>query len=222
MVFYKRRFKKKKFAKTSRSKSTAVKALRLARRVKSMVNTEYKVVDNNINFLVENATYNIQYITGIDQGDDMNQRNGRSVLMKSLSLQMRIYLGSVFNHSVIRLVLIRDNTCQSAIPTMNQIFTSVSGDQAINSFRQVLSAPTNKYTILWDKRINIDADYKDEVFINKYFHINKHIKYLNTTSASTAAGPGSLFLAAICTGVNASGIYPLNVQGQTRLRYIDN
>lgn len=218
---YRKKHYKKKTA--YRSNVTAAKALRVARQAKAMIGKpEYKFSDQNILMNVDNGVYVQQYLSGLAQGDDSTQRTGRSVTLKSLYLQLRLYLGNGFNHSVIRLVLLRDRTCDAANPNMARIFTQVVGDTAVNSFRNILDAPANKYEILWDKRFAIDSDYKDEIFVKKYFKFNIPIKYLGSVSNSTAAGPGSIFLAAIATGANNAGVYPLNVQGQYRMRFLDD
>lgn len=207
----------------SNSPALARTALKTAKWVASLVNVEYKVTDNDISMNVQNAAYSTQYLTGIAQGDDMNQRNGRSILGKSLYFQLRVYLGNTFNSAVCRLVLVEDTTGDGTTPTAADLFVTTSGDNAVNAFRQVLNQETKRYRIWWDKRISLDQDFKNEIYISKYIKMRKHhIKYIGTGSTSTNAGPGSFWLMCISTSAIASGVYPINISGQSRLRYIDN
>lgn len=203
--------------------STAMQALKTAKWVASVINTEYKVVDTDISMNVQNSAYSSAYVTGILQGDDQNMRNGRSILAKSLYFQMRIYLGSTFNHSVCRLVLVEDTAGDGSTPSASDLFVTVSGENAINAFRSVLTQKTMRYKIWWDKRISLDQDFKTELYISKYIKLNRHhVKYVGTGSTSTNAGPGSFWLMVISTGVESGGVYPININGQVRLRFIDN
>lgn len=221
----KKRYYKRRYAKTNTLASVASlanTAYNTANFIKGLVNTEYKVVDNDISMLVQNAAYTTQYISGILQGDDMNMRNGRSVLAKSLYFQLRVYLGNSFNSSVLRLVLVEDTTGDGSTPTAADLFVTTSGDNAVNAFRQVLTQDTIRYKIWWDKRISLDQDFKNEIYISKYIKMKHHIKFIGTGSASSNAGPGSFWLMAISTAAQNAGVYPMNVNGQVRMRYIDN
>lgn len=221
----KKKFYKKKYFSRNLSSvaSLANTAYNTANFIRGIVNTEYKVVDNDISMLVQNAAYTSAYLTGIAQGDDQNMRNGRSILAKSLYFQLRIYLGNTFNSSVARLVLVEDTVGDGIAPSASDLFTTVSGDNAVNSFRSILTQKTMRYKIWWDKRISLDQDFKNEIYISKYIKMYRHhVKYIGTGSASNNAGPGSFWLMCISTAAQATGVYPININGQVRMRYIDN
>lgn len=228
----KRYYKKGKYGRgsswASNAPALARTALKTAKWVASIVNTEYKVRDKTIAMPLSNVQYQITPLTDIAQGDDATQRNGRSVLIKSLYLQLKLKLSSptAFGSGVTRIMLIRDNTCDGAVPTMSDIMVNSGGDDnAVTSFRQILDAPTNKYTILYDKRFSLDIDFKDEIYFPIYKNFYRsHVKYLGTTANVTDLGPGTIFLAAISTNQhNTSPVeYPFTLTGNSRFRYIDN
>lgn len=226
------RYKKGKWGRgntwASNAPALARTALKTAKWVASIVNTEYKVRDKTIAMPLSNVQYQITPLTDIAQGDDATQRNGRSVLIKSLYLQLKLQLSSptAFDSGVARIMLIRDNTCDGVVPTMTDIVVNAGGDDnVVTSFRQILDAPTNKYTILYDRKFSLDIDFKDEIYIPIYkkFYRN-HVKYLGTTANVADQGPGTIFLAAISTHAhNVTPVeYPFTLTGNTRFRYIDN
>lgn len=200
----------------------AKKAWGVAKYVKSIVNTEYKVCDTDINFQCDNLAYDIQLLTGLTQGNNFNERNGNSVLAKSLYINGRIYLGTGFNHAVVRLMLVEYKSCQGANPAVGDIMVTTTTDQAVNSFRQVGNANSKNYKIWWDKRYSLDSDFKDEIFISKYIKMTHHMKYIGTGSTVASCGAGNFFLLAVSTSTNNAGVFPINFNGKIRTRYIDN
>lgn len=223
-----RRYKKKIYRKrpsyrrrnTSGWQSTAVQALRTAKWVASLVNTEFKYKDTQISHGISNSAYNITPLTLMAQGDDSNQRNGRSVLAKALEIQVKLKLLTTVGSGVCRVVLVRDTTCDGALPDMSNIFDTITTDNAVNSFRNISTAPTKKYQIWWDKRFSLDIDFKDELYISKYIKLKKsHVKYIGSGSTNDNLGPGSFFL---CTISTSDVTNAFTMTGFTRFRYIDN
>ena len=231
--------KKKKYNKYSQGKygrgnnwasnapALARTALKTAKWVASIVNTEYKFGDRMISHEMDNTAWTVIPLTDIAQGDDSTQRNGRSVLIKSIYLQLKLRLihPADFDSGVARVMLIRDNTCDGVYPNMADIVVNSGGDDTIvTTFRNILDAPTNKYNILYDRRFSLDIDFKDEIYFSIYkkFYRN-HIKYLGTDASIASQGPGSLFLAFCSTGAaTVGGNKPMDLVGNTRFRYIDN
>lgn len=207
--------------------NVAMSALKMAKYVKGIVNTEYKFRDRTVSTEFDNTSWRLIPLTDITQGDDSTQRNGRSVLIKSMYLQLKLRLihPTDFDSGVARIMLIRDNTCDGVLPNMADIVVNAGGDDTVvTTFRNILDAPTNKYTILYDRRFSLDIDFKDEIYFSIYKKFYRsHVKYLGTDAAITSQGPGSLFLAMVCTGTaTVGGNNPMDLVGNTRFRYIDN
>lgn len=211
----------------SNAPALARTALKTAKWVASIVNTEYKFRDRLISSPMDNQAWTVLPLTDIAQGDDTTERNGRSVLIKAIYLQLKLRLPfpADFDSGVARVMLIRDNTCDGALPVMSDIMAFSGGnDTIVTSFRNILDAPTNKYTILYDRRFSLDIDFKDEIYFSIYKKFYRsHVKYIGTTAAVTDLGPGNLFLAFCSTGTTTvGGNYPFDLTGNTRFRYIDN
>lgn len=210
------------FSKYSGYMNTAMKALTLARYVKSVINTEYKYHDTTgEDYAVSNAAYGVFPLNLIAEGDDNNQRNGRSVLAKHLSLRMTVNLAGALDHAVVRLVVLTYKSCQGAYPNTAEIYTDPTGAFAVNSFREISSANFSNYRLLWDKRISLDGDYKSEIKIDKYFKFNTHLKYIGAGDTIDNVGQNGLFFMLISD--NAFSVTDfVNLNFNSRLRYIDN
>lgn len=225
------RYKKGKWGRgntwASNAPALARTALKTAKWVASIVNTEFKFRDRLISSDMDNQQWTVIPLTDIAQGDDSTQRNGRSVLIKALQLQLKLRLKfpADFDSGVARIMMIRDNTCNGVLPDMSDIMAFSGGnDTIVTSFRNILDAPTNKYSILYDRRFSLDIDFKDEIYFSIYKKFYRsHCKYLGTTANTTDLGPGNVFLAMCCTGTTTvGGNAPMDLVGNTRFRYIDN
>lgn len=215
-------YRKKKSFSGGGYMNIAKQALRTANFVANLVNVEHKYKDTSISALaVFNAGWGIDALNLIAEGDDMTDRNGRSIKATDLDLRMQIELNTGLANCIIRVMLIRDNANAGAAPTMTDIIAGAAGsDQIVNQFRNVLTGATHRYDILMDKRIAIDAAKSSQASLVKHFKLDSHIRYIGTTAALTSNGNGSLYLAYISTGgVAADGVL---LTHNTRLKFIDN
>lgn len=202
--------------------SMAYRAFQMAKYVKGLVNTEYKYNDwqvSNVN--CDYSAWQFQCLNLIGQGDDNFQRNGRSILCKSIGLEIDLRLAGALDNAVIRLVLIRYNSCQGANPTATDIYATTSGTQTVNSFRNISNAPVRNYSILWDKRVAMDKDYKGQIHISKYFKLSNHIKFIGTGNTIVSVGPYSYFFGIVTDSAPSATDY-VALDYTSRLRYIDN
>lgn len=207
--------------------STASQALRLATKVAGIVNTEYKVFDAQSSLaalgIVNNAApatngfTSFLPITTMALGDEMNQRNGRSVRMKSLQLRFNPTLGATLDHVVIRIILLRWKGGEGTVaPAMSDVYVqppTVAKDW-VRAYRNVMNSNTDNFQIHWDKRFTLDKDFKSEIQIDKYFKLDYHIKFRNTYDQN------QFFVAIMYDNVATDGTFDMPMQ--TRVRYIDN
>lgn len=206
---------------------TASRALRIATRVASLINTEYKVYDNNANTaglsITNNALpasqgrTNFIPLNQVPMGDDMNQRNGRSIRQKSFQLRLNPKLNGTLDHVNIRIIVMRYlGVTTSTIPDPNNVFNqpAVLASDWVRQFRSVMYHNTKSYQILWDKHFTMDKDFKSELQIDKYFRLNGHQKFRDTYDE------GSMFLCIMYDNLSADGTF--DIPWQCRMRYIDN
>lgn len=200
----------------------AKQALKTASFVASLVNTEKKVIDTTISPVsVYNAGYGITPITLVGQGDDYNQRNGRSCKISDLDIRGTVKVNTGNAPAVFRWLLISDNDCQGANPTMTDVLTgTVTNDEVVYAFRNIASANPQRYTILKDKRITINPNGTTIHNIVYHKELQHHVKYLGSSSSITSAGAGSLFIVYIATGASAAN--GVLFEAKARARFIDN
>lgn len=210
----------------SNTPALARTALKTAKWVAGLINTEYKVFDFVTDLTAVSITDNSQFgtqgrtspipISTIPLGDEMNQRQGRSVLLKTIQLRMNVKLGTSLDHLNIRFCLVRYmGPSQSGVWDPNTCWVQPSqADRWVRAFRSVMYHNSSIYQVLWDKQISMDKDYKSELQLDKYIKTSDHIKFADTYDK------GHLFLVIMYDNLSASGTFDLNIA--TRLRYIDN
>lgn len=217
-----RRYGAKRTGKSSNWGQMARTALRTAKFVAGLINVEKKFIDTAISTSIDNTSYRIFPLNIVAQGDDENQRNGRSILAKNLSIRGRLELsGSAVDFNTCRMVLVRDKANPGATVNMSDIYDTIVGNNAPHAFRNLLTGAAQRYDILWDKRITLDKDSKARTVIEKYIKLNNHIHYVGTGGTVADVGNGSLFLCVISTGTVAGDSF-MTLAATARLRYIDN
>lgn len=201
--------------------STAKAAYKTAKFVAGLVNVEKKYFDTNIGANLNNAGYTIKELNLIAQGDDETNRNGRSILAKALFIRMRFNkVDAVNTTNNARIIIFRDKAQAGTLPAMSDIYSTVSGDSAVVSLRNILTGSAQRYDILVDKIIRLENNQRVDYLYEKYIKLNSHIHFIGTTGATASMGNGSLYMAMICEGDNTTA--RVNTLGNCRLRYIDN
>lgn len=215
---YKRSYRRKRFmprsgpSKWGRRLDTASKALSVAYAVKRLVNVEYKSLTTALPVSITSSGANT-VVNQLAEGDDWNQRNGRSIKATSLRLFGNVSINNSATKNIFRVMVVRDNHIQSGslvggIPYL----TSASVDAIKNLDPTIMK----RYTILMDKTYNLEAGGKSSYHIDKYFKLNYHIKFDGTTSADF--GQGTTFVMSISDSIVNHPVQNL----QAQLRFIDN
>lgn len=201
----------------------ARKALRTAQMVASIVNVEHKYIDTQVtSATILNTAYRVDPLTLCAEGDDMTNRNGRSIKATELDLRVQLQQNAAAAPVMFRMMLIRDNACSGATLTMTDIVSSTIGtNNAPNDYRNVLTGATKRYDILYNKFISLDGgdSYKNWT---KHIKLDSHVRYIGTGNTITSAGQGSLFLACISTGATGGTTDGSTLTYQCRVKFVDN
>lgn len=213
-----RRYNRKRPVKAQNSYlSTAAKALAVAYGVKKLVNAEKFHFDASANATIL-TTAQITPLQLIAEGDDISNRQGRSI--KLTGLLMKLVLASAVaatQTSIVRCMLVIDRWSTGVVPAIGDILVSTT----VTSFRQVDSVNARRFKVLMDRnvRLGVEATDNSEYTISKYFPVKHHVKYINTTGVQAATGAGQIYFIVFADQVaaNACG-YTLN----TRSWYYDN
>lgn len=199
----------------------ARKAFTMAKYVAGLINVEKKFCDTDLGANLNNAAWTVKPVNYVGQGDDENQRQGRSILAKNLNIRMRFNLASATDSFLhFRVCIFRDKACAGTLPSMGDLFNTITGDSAVISLRNMLTGAAQRYDVLYDKILTLDTSKSHDVVFNKYFKLNSHIHYIGTSNGTADLGNGSLFVAMISEG--ATGVSRVNTLGTARLRFIDN
>lgn len=223
---YRKRYGRKKMKKSKGWGSTmktvgqvAKTAFNIAKGVASVVNVEYKYFDKTTT-LSPDTNGLVYHISNIPAGDDANQRNGRSIKVKSLYLRGQFAINpnyvttSPVYPSYMRLLLIKDNENNGAVPAVSDILEAVDWNSPlkINNGSQ--------FTVMKDKLISLDPnDQRSKIF--KYFKKHSdHIKYKSTGSAITDSRNGQYFVMVLSNETSATQLPYFKFY--SRIRFIDN
>lgn len=204
--------------------SMARKALNIASSVAKLVNVEHKYIDTIVSGAsILNTAYRIDPITLCAEGDDMTNRNGRSIKISDIDIRLQAQQNASAKPVILRCMLLRDNACSGANPVMTDVVQSTIGaDTAVNDFRNLLTGAVNRYDILWDKRIELDAAQSTYTDVVKHWDYNEHVRYVGIGGTITSAGNGSLFLCFIGTGATGGTTDGSTLQYTCRVKFIDN
>lgn len=210
---YKPRYKRP--AKPMRYKvaDMAYSAYKTANRLKGIINSEKKVHDVTSTAAIS-TTAAVTCLLNIPQGDDYNNREGRSILLKSLECKGRWVHNDSAGTTTIRMLLFQDNGTRdsgSDFPTISQLLTS-SDPMALRNPDPV---QFRRFKVLMDKRVSLTNEFPTHNF-DKYFKLNHHVKYSGSDSADAAQGSIWVLLLS-----NESTNTPLNLINW-RIRFYDN
>ena len=167
---------------------TAARALRLARYVKSLVNSELKTFDTAINFAQSN-TQTLTHLTGVAQGDDYTNRSGRKIRAKSLQIKGSLTMSAAATNTHFRMILFKDLQNQGTVPSAANILPD------IDDLRPSDPIFLKRFRIMWDRTIMLNerVDGNAPVKAFKYFkNIDIPVTYSGTSG--TDEGQNSLWL----------------------------
>lgn len=193
-------------------------ALKLAKRIKTMVNVEYKSHDE---IQTENPTTTggIISLTNVIQGDSSIFRDGNQIKMTSFNMKYRLTHNASGNaYQTVRMILFLDrqnNNPGSTDPSVSGTIHSILDNATIPSQMKLSNA--KRYKVLLDKTYNLQ-DGQRESITGKYFKKFKGIKIRYESGTTNPARENNLWLLTLS---NVATNTPA-VQLTTRVRFVDN
>lgn len=219
MVYRRRMYRRRRtFRRTGRPiggrtwGQTALRALSVASRVASIVNSELKYYDESNSIVPDNnsstATNVTSIVRGIAQGDTSQSIDGASVLMKQIVLRWTCIIGASATNTRIRLALVKDTRPVATLPIWSDIF---GGD--IHSFANV-DSQAKRFRIMMDKTFVLRSALQTEKMYKFFKKVNFHVRF-NTSQVPVM---NDILLCALCDeGTN----FP-TITINSRLRFYDN
>ncbi|UOF79163.1 capsid protein [Circoviridae sp.] len=180
MVKYTRkRFRKRAKAPWYRRKYSpmqmAMKALAATRYLKGLVNSERMYFDRSVSLgAIKSQNFSCVQIS---QGDQVGQRTGNSVLLRSIYWRGFLQINpSVTVNTRISLVLVKDTLQVSdTTPQVLDIFTSNDPEATLRVGQTDNNA--GRFKIIWRKNYNLVPNQKPTITIDKFWRIYDHIKF---------------------------------------------
>lgn len=202
----------------------ATKALKQVAYIRGMINCEKKFNDQS-NILMNkpcSTLGSMTLLTAMAQGDGDFQRNGNSVLLKSLLLRVRLSANSNASAPInqsIRMIIFQDRNVSNTTPVISDIIESGN----VGTERAVLSPLSTKLNgrvkIIRDKlfRLVKDQDSNERIY-KDYIKVHTHLKYIGTGATQADVSGGHFYM--ILFGDNDT--YQPEFDGMIRIAYYDN
>lgn len=195
---------------------SAARGLNRATRGLQLATGEFKAIDTVVSVAAD-TTSAVTLLNGCARGDDINERTGREVVMRSIQLCVRatVTAGTGIDQWH-RYIVVYDRQTNGAALTFANVISALD-----------VSAPRNlenrrRFTILMDKKfhLNATAESGSQRLISYYRRLRHPITF-NNGDAGTVADitTGSLYL--ITYGSVAAGQTAGSAYGVVRVRYED-
>jgi hypothetical protein len=194
---YKRKSYKKKstspstrfLSQSAKALVTAQAALRLATQIKGLVNVEkhrHLVSTSSTNI---NTTGTVLYLAGISQGDDKADRSGNSILVKGISIKMRIQQSTTPQDTVIRIIWFIDlQQVADGSPAITDVLETNSTTAPLNRNN------VGRFKILKQQYYNLQKANTSQVLVNKFIPLNHHIRYNGGSATDIQKGGIYMFI----------------------------
>jgi len=220
------RFKKLPFhRKVISVASTATTALRIAQGLAALINTEWKRKDTVFTDVPITGAGVVENLSLIALGNDDFERDGMSILPKSLDLRLSFDINTSATATIARVLVFKDMQYDGVIATHAQIMASPS-----NIFSYMNLDNSVRFKILRDFTVALTQDANKLVLRKAHIQFNKpnrgtrahrhwyHIKYDGSAASIADGDSGQLcYLVMSNEAVNTP-----TITVNARLRYIDN
>jgi hypothetical protein len=190
----------------------------LARAGWSLFNTEVKMFDANQPSFTFDSAGNMQYLSGIAQGVDYNQRTGNSV--KVIGLEFNLITTIIAAGQSLRSVLFSDRESRGVVPAATDLLEAGGGVSGVISPYEHKSV--NRFQIIKDDQM-IWGTGNNASSVTRAIRVlipmQHHVAWNGTTGAQADSGEQSLYLYLQSDSVTAgSG----GAQFWVRTFYVDN
>lgn len=195
-------------------RSVARRALKIALQVKKLVNVETKSFQQDL-FASPSSSGTVTHLLALAQGDDFNNRQGRSVKLQSIRIKGNVQMHASATDSTYRLMIVRDNNGSTTQPAITDLFVDVTAFQ--NNENKLGDPQSNsRFTVLFDRYYIMTTAFSERHSINKYIKIRSHVLFSGT--ANTDEGKGAIYA---FQASNEATNDPV-VNANSMIKFIDN
>jgi hypothetical protein len=162
--------------------------------VKSMLsqNLEHKLFNFEDAGTINSAGLVIPITQGVIEGDNINNRSGRTIVLEMIQFRFRRTLNTLTNRSAaVRAILLVDTLNQGAVPSVADVIIGggPQGFYALENYQE------GRFRILWDITETLsDNSSTLSKFTTHTFHPRHRVFYGASTNVAGANRKGSVFL----------------------------
>lgn len=192
----------------------AAKAMKGVVALKGIINSELKTFDL-LSSLDPDHTGVVSPISAIARGDARDERNGKSVLCKSVFFRGCIFADTGATVTSLRVMIVQDTMNQGTTPTLaDMLQTNATSTAFLSPLAQTSSG---RFRVLYSKILIMNQGGAMSHLIKAYIQVDKHIKF--TGPAGTDEWKNQIYLAVISDKV--SSLIP-HIDVFSRVSYYDN
>lgn len=220
---YKRRTTRRRYRRRTRRPSrgkiysAAGKQLwRDVQKLKNLINVEFKSIDAAVNTTVS-TTPNIMYHSVISAGDDIFQRGGRQVRIKSLQMEGYFTNITAANTHLRLLCVIAKDWNNAASLAIGDLLDASTGAPIVSQQRNLNNR--KNYVILRDFHFTLNSLDRTNRRFKCYIPLDMKVVYSSTGALNTAVESNMLMCILVSdqAGASSPGVVLNN-----RVRFIDN
>lgn len=183
---------------------------------------ELKSVDTAIAAAAVNTAGGLALVNGMARGDDINQRNGREVVMKSIEFKFTVQsTAATGTDQVHRVVIVYDRQANATALTWTDVY---GAGYDILSPRNLENR--KRFKVLMDRTYSLSSAVATSVGgvvmrSDSFYRKLNHPVTFNSGNAGTIADitTGSLYV--LYVGTNVAGVTAGSINGRCRIRYED-
>jgi hypothetical protein len=198
--------RRSRYKKYNKSYPTIARLSKEVKALKTMINVEKKHYDKNL-AQAPDTTGGLSHLTSIPQGDDYDEREGRSVRLKSMFVRGDVLMHASATSTICRVIWFQWN--DDTAPTVTDILENANVHSPLNLDK------STKSRILRDRTFNLTTD-SPQKMCKLYVRRNNHCKFDGITGADYERG--SLWVMYISDQATNTPTVTL----RHRTRYIDN
>lgn len=181
---------------------------------KSLLNVEKKTHDDERSGTIGSGGA-IYSLTDIQQGDDYDTRDGRSIKIISMENRSTFTINAAATNTYVRAIYFVDKNLQDS-GTLAGV-TDVLDAADVNSFRNPDPVMMSRFKILSDRIYGMSNSGSNEVRTSKFYKkMQHHVKFSGIAAADSAQGTICLLL------ISSEVTNVPTISAYTRFRYVDN
>lgn len=181
--------------------------------LKGLVNVERKLYSLQLSDAITNAAAIIHPISNVSAGDDINTRNGNSILAKTLQIRSTFtypHVGAGFTGAYVRFLVVKDTMQTGSDPQVTEIL------QSGTYLAPILDDAVSRFQVVIDEIIPLSPSGENTIQRKYFRNLNFHIKYFGTSSNSEYKN--NMFLLLLTNSASQSVL----VENYVRLSFYDN